>query len=231
MYFAWLGHYTTALIVPAAVGAIYWIGIIGRNQAVEDVAYVLFSVFNVIWATVYLETWKRRGAELAYRWGTLDQRDDLLVEPRPLFTGTLETSPVTGRLEPTYPRWKRNMFRYFVSVPIIAACLFFVFIVMILSFQIQDWWDARLESRGYGFWLSYVPKVLLAVVIALMDEAYFKVAIWLNDMVSVCKLLPIAILHRLLPTGSRKAQRAIGSTADRSPSDWQPERIRCAVSD
>ncbi|XP_043783977.1 anoctamin-8 isoform X7 [Apis laboriosa] len=182
MYFAWLGHYTTALIVPAAVGAIYWIGIIGRNQAVEDVAYVLFSVFNVIWATVYLETWKRRGAELAYRWGTLDQRDDLLVEPRPLFTGTLETSPVTGRLEPTYPRWKRNMFRYFVSVPIIAACLFFVFIVMILSFQIQDWWDARLESRGYGFWLSYVPKVLLAVVIALMDEAYFKVAIWLNDM-------------------------------------------------
>ncbi|XP_076678994.1 anoctamin 8 white walker isoform X5 [Andrena cerasifolii] len=182
MYFAWLGHYTTALIVPAAVGVIYWVGIIGRNQAVEDVAYVLFSVFNVIWATVYLETWKRRGAELAYRWGTLDQRDDLLLEPRPLFTGTLEISPVTGTLEPTYPRWKRNMFRYFVSVPVIAACLFFVFIVMILSFQIQDWWDARLESGGYGFWLSYVPKVLLAVVIALMDEAYFKVAVWLNDM-------------------------------------------------
>ncbi|XP_025157663.1 anoctamin-8 isoform X4 [Harpegnathos saltator] len=182
MYFAWLGHYTTALIVPAAVGVIYWVGIIGRNQAVEDVAYVLFSVFNVIWATVYLETWKRRGAELAYRWGTLDQRDDLLVEPRPLFTGTLEISPVTGRLEPTYPRWRRNMFRYFVSVPIIAICLLFVFIVMILSFQIQDWWDAHLESGGYGFWLSYVPKVLLAVVIALMDEAYFKVAVWLNDL-------------------------------------------------
>jgi len=25
MYFAWLGHYTTALIVPAAVGVIYWV--------------------------------------------------------------------------------------------------------------------------------------------------------------------------------------------------------------
>ncbi|XP_066590008.1 anoctamin-10 isoform X2 [Prorops nasuta] len=182
MYFAWLGHYTTALIVPAAVGAIYWVGIIGRNQAMEDVAYVLFSIFNVIWATVYLETWKRRGAELAYRWGTLDQRDDLLVEPRPLFTGTLEISAVTGRLEPTYPRWRRNVFRYFVTVPVIAVCLLFVFIVMILSFQIQDWWDKGLESSGYGFCLSYVPKVLLAVVIALMDEAYFKVAVLLNDM-------------------------------------------------
>ncbi|KAJ8678448.1 hypothetical protein QAD02_014235, partial [Eretmocerus hayati] len=182
MYFAWLGHYTTALIVPAAVGVTYWVGIIGRNQAMEDVAYVLFSIFNVIWATGYLETWKRRGAELAYRWGTLDQRDDLLVEPRPLFTGTFEKSPVTGRLEPTYPNWRRNVFRYLISLPIVAVCLFFVFVVMIISFQIQDWWDARLESAGYGFWLSYVPKVLLAVVIALMDEAYFKVAVWLNDL-------------------------------------------------
>lgn len=25
MYFAWLGHYTTALIIPAAVGVIYWV--------------------------------------------------------------------------------------------------------------------------------------------------------------------------------------------------------------
>ena len=51
----------------------------------EDVAYVLFSIFNVIWATIYLEMWKRKSAELAYRWGTLDERHDLLVEPRPLF--------------------------------------------------------------------------------------------------------------------------------------------------
>ena len=48
--------------------------------------FVIFSLFNVLWATVYLETWKRYSAELAYRWGTLDQRDELLVEPRPLFT-------------------------------------------------------------------------------------------------------------------------------------------------
>lgn len=27
MYFAWLGHYTTALIIPAAVGVIFWVNI------------------------------------------------------------------------------------------------------------------------------------------------------------------------------------------------------------
>lgn len=35
--------------------------------------------------TTYLQAWKRYSAELAFRWGTLDQRDDLLAEPRPLF--------------------------------------------------------------------------------------------------------------------------------------------------
>jgi Calcium-activated chloride channel len=28
MYFAWLGHYTTALIVPAVVGFIFWVSLI-----------------------------------------------------------------------------------------------------------------------------------------------------------------------------------------------------------
>jgi anoctamin-8 len=58
----------------------------GKDQAREDIGFVIFSLFNVIWATVYLEAWKRYSAELAYRWGTLDQRNELLAEPRPLFT-------------------------------------------------------------------------------------------------------------------------------------------------
>ena len=45
----------------------------------------MFAFFNVIWATLYLESWKRRSAELAYEWGTADQKAELLSEPRPLF--------------------------------------------------------------------------------------------------------------------------------------------------
>lgn len=143
--------------------------------------FVLFSFFNVLWASIYVEAWKRYSAELAYRWGTLDQRDELLVEPRPLFTGVLEVSPVTGRLEPTYPAWKRNMFRYLVSVPVIFLCLLLVFIIMIITLQLQEWWDQKITEQGYFFCLSYLPKILLAVVITMLDEAYYKVACWLND--------------------------------------------------
>lgn len=132
MYFAWLGHYTGALVVPAFLGLFFWVIVLfhldilrfmntilkdklffqiclsNARDSWRDMAYVLFSVFNVLWACIYLQSWKRfiklhlccfikrfilfsykyfsrYSNELAYRWGTLDQRDDLLIEPRPLF--------------------------------------------------------------------------------------------------------------------------------------------------
>ncbi|XP_017773591.1 PREDICTED: anoctamin-8 isoform X3 [Nicrophorus vespilloides] len=194
MYFAWLGHYTTALSIPAVVGFIFWYNnnditplipsslcCNGKHQTLEDLGYVLFSVFNIVWVTTYLQAFKRYSAELAFRWGTLDQRDDLLAEPRSLFRGPLQESPVTGRLEPWQPAWKRHVYRYCVTVPIIAVCLSAVFVVMIASLHVQDWWDNFVQSRGYPDWLGYLPKIMLAVVITLMDEAYFKIALWLND--------------------------------------------------
>ncbi|CAH1111241.1 unnamed protein product [Psylliodes chrysocephalus] len=181
MYFAWLGHYTTALSIPAIFGFIFWLCCNGKHQTLEDVGYVMFSIFNVVWVTTYLQAWKRYSAELAFRWGTLDQRDNLLAEPRPLFRGPLERSPVTKRLEPYHPPWKRHIFRYFISVPIITVCLIAVFCIMIVSLQIQDYWDNFLRNHGLPHWLGYFPKIGLAVIISLMDEAYFKIAIWLND--------------------------------------------------
>lgn len=32
LYFAWLGHYTCALCVPAFLGTILWAGLYGRGQ-------------------------------------------------------------------------------------------------------------------------------------------------------------------------------------------------------
>lgn len=51
-------------------------------QIVEDYCFVAFAFTNVVWATLYLEAWKRRNAELAYKWGTLESEEELVVEPR-----------------------------------------------------------------------------------------------------------------------------------------------------
>lgn len=54
-------------------------------QTSRDICCVVFALFNVVWATLFLERWKRRGAELAYKWGTLDTPSESLEEPRPQF--------------------------------------------------------------------------------------------------------------------------------------------------
>lgn len=49
------------------------------------------------------------------------------------------------------------------------------------TYFLQDWWDSKLPEESVLCCLSVIPKVLLAGAITLMDEAYFKLAVWLND--------------------------------------------------
>ena len=56
-----------------------------HTQKSQDICCVVFALFNVIWATLFLERWKRREAELAFQWGTLDTPAESIEEPRPQF--------------------------------------------------------------------------------------------------------------------------------------------------
>ena len=38
-----------------------------------------------------------------------------------------------------------------------------------------------IKEKGYMTFLSYMPKVLLAIVIPVLDSLYNDIAIWLND--------------------------------------------------
>ncbi|XP_060072109.1 anoctamin-8-like isoform X2 [Ylistrum balloti] len=181
MYFAYLGHYTLALCIPAFLGAFIWL-FQGQDETVDDQWFVAFALFNAFWATLYLEHWKRRSSELAYEWGTLDKKDELLDDPRPLFSGSLRESPVTGRQEPYYAPWKRNLFRYFISWPIIFLCLCVVFVVMLLIFQLQEWINSLVAKADIPGFCTFLPKILLAVSIGILDEVYKKIAYWLNHI-------------------------------------------------
>lgn len=181
MYFAYLGHYTLALCIPAFLGACIWL-FQGQDETVDDQWFVAFALFNAFWATLYLEHWKRRSSELAYEWGTLDKKDELLDDPRPLFSGSLRESPVTGRQEPYYAPWKRNLFRYFISWPIIFLCLCVVFVVMLLIFQLQEWINNLVGKEDIPGFCTFLPKILLAVSIGILDEVYKKIAYWLNHI-------------------------------------------------
>ncbi|KAH3837137.1 anoctamin-8-like isoform X2 [Dreissena polymorpha] len=180
MYFAFLGFYTRLLLAPTVLGVAVWF-LQSSSQVIEDVCFVGFALFNVMWATMYCEAWRRRSSELAYHWGTLDKRSELLQDPRPLYTGYLVTSPVTGRQEPYYPAWMRQVFFYFVSVPVISLCLLVVFCVMLVIFELQEWVNSLVKSQIAPSFCTTLPKILLAICIGILDDIYRKIATWLND--------------------------------------------------
>nr|KAG5706556.1 hypothetical protein BaRGS_028727 [Batillaria attramentaria] len=94
--------------------------------------------------------------------------------------GNLRKSPITGRMEPHYSNWKRNLFRYFVSTPVIILFLGMVFTTMLLIFELQEWVNVLVDKEDIHPYMRFGPKVLLAIGISIFDELYKRVALWLN---------------------------------------------------
>ncbi|XP_054835575.1 anoctamin-8 isoform X2 [Eublepharis macularius] len=178
MYFAWLGFYTSAMVYPAVFGSLLYI-FTENDQTSRDICCVVFAIFNVIWATLFLEEWKRRGAEFAYKWGTLDTPAESIEEPRPQFRGVKRISPVTNAEEFYYPPWKRLLFQCLVSLPVCLFCLSFVFLAMLGCFELQEF---VLSIKELPRIVRFLPKIMLAVIVTACDEVYKKIAYWLNDM-------------------------------------------------
>ncbi|XP_055723379.1 anoctamin-8-like isoform X3 [Salvelinus fontinalis] len=159
MYFAWLGFYTNSMLYPAVVGFLMWI-LAEADQTSQDICCVVFALFNVVWATLFLERWKRREAELAYMWGTLDTPAEPLEEPRRQFRGVKRCSPITGCEELYYPPWKRTMFRWMVSLPICLLCLCFVFLAMLVCLEMQfEFINSYLSLFYIGFYLKDMERL------------------------------------------------------------------------
>ncbi|XP_025115852.1 anoctamin-10-like isoform X2 [Pomacea canaliculata] len=178
LYFAFLGLYTVSLIPPAVIGVIYFVT---SWRSVYREA--IFAIFNLIWSTIFLETWKRYCVELTYSWGTINTAVSKFEEPRANFYGTLGRNPVTGKPEVVYPKWKRALRFYAVTVPVISLCLFVAFLVMLFYFWMQKWADSlHEEDKGWiSFMLLFVPTAIYAVIIGILNSIYRIVAKKLND--------------------------------------------------
>jgi len=176
MYFAFLGFYTLALIPPAFIGVIsFFLG--GDNVN----SMVFFSIFNLVWATVFLEAWKRNCSTLAYKWGMIGFHE--FEEARPQYKGELGINKVTGHMEPQYPKWRRLVKFYCVSLPIVMVCLFLAFLVMLKYFWTQEYANVMKKAHpGFlGVTIGLMPSVIYAVEINVMNAGYRRLAHYLNE--------------------------------------------------
>ncbi|XP_074260128.1 anoctamin-10 isoform X4 [Saimiri boliviensis] len=177
LYFGFLEYFTFALIPMAVIGLPYYLFVW------EDYdKYVIFASFNLIWSTVILEVWKRGCANMTYRWGTLLMKRKF-EEPRPGFHGVLGINSITGKEEPLYPSYKRQLRIYLVSLPFVCLCLYFSLYVMMIYFDLEVWALGLHENSG-SEWTSvllYVPSIIYAIVIEIMNRLYRYAAEFLTS--------------------------------------------------
>ncbi|XP_071315385.1 anoctamin-10 [Trachinotus anak] len=194
-YFSFLDFYTWSLLPPAILGLCitYFSGEVqkemsesvsgSRDTNVEDDSgpavsgHMIQAVFSMLWSTVVMELWKRRSSSASYRWGTLHLAERF-AEPRPGFHGDLGVNPVTGRVEPLFPEWQRDLRMALVSVPVVGLFLGMVVLGMLCFY----WGEAQVQQlhRDWDSLLSqtflYMPSVLHICYTNMLATFYKKVA-------------------------------------------------------
>ncbi|CAF1562961.1 unnamed protein product, partial [Didymodactylos carnosus] len=111
----------------------------------DDIVHILNSILNILWGTCFVVLWRRKQAELAHGWNTLDLDDNLLESPRPTFKGEYRLSPITNKYEPYYPHWKRIVFRCFVTIPVLTSNILLITVCMLFIFRLQSWIDHNIK--------------------------------------------------------------------------------------
>nr|XP_031362975.1 anoctamin-8 [Lonchura striata domestica] len=199
MYFAWLGFYTSAMVYPAVFGSILYT-FTDSDQTSQDISCVVFAIFNVVWATLFLEEWKRRGAEFAYKWGTLDTPAESLEEPRPQFRPlpVPSLSPQEFVLSvQELPRVLRFLPKIILAV-IVTAC---DELYKKVALWLNDMENYRLQS-------AYEKHLIIKIVLFQFVNSYlslFYIGFYLKDMERLKELLLILSLSQSLARQLREA--------------------------
>ncbi len=138
-----------------------------------------FAVFMSIWATLFLEFWKRKEKSAAMRWGTVGYEE--IEQERPEFVGEMKPSPINGSDRLHFPKnlyYTRLLKSSFVVVFMISvviaivAGIFYFRIVMTLSRALVV---SNVQLAGT------IASLLNAIQIQVMNYVYGSVSIYLNN--------------------------------------------------
>uniref|UniRef100_A0A8B9F8D5 Anoctamin n=1 Tax=Amazona collaria TaxID=241587 RepID=A0A8B9F8D5_9PSIT len=150
---------------------------------------VFFAIFMAIWATVFLEFWKRRRAVLTYDWDLIDWEDE---ELRPQFEAKYSqverVNPITGKPEPFQPfpdklsRLMVSVSGIFFMISLVLTAVFAVVVYRLVAMEqfasfkwyfIKKYW--QFATSGTGVCINFMIIMSLNVV-------YEKVAYLLTDL-------------------------------------------------
>ncbi|CAF0827149.1 unnamed protein product [Brachionus calyciflorus] len=183
LYFAWLGFYTKSLLIPAFLGLAMWLSM-GKDEKWDSIFFLVLCSFNLIWSICFNDLWNQRCAELSYKWGTLDMKENLLQDPRPMFKGEYKLNKVNNKLEPHYPEYKRALFRYLITFPTLLAVTGLTIAIMLKMFDLQEFFNHATTNKLLPELMgltNFIPKMIYANIISFLNSVYKRMCTWLND--------------------------------------------------
>ncbi|CAG8436167.1 9494_t:CDS:10 [Diversispora eburnea] len=134
-----------------------------------------YAFFMAVWATLFLETWKRNMAKIQYDWDILDFKKDEL--PRPEFYGTtLRRSPITLKQEIHFP-FSQRFRKFFIS----GFVVFFTLGIVVVTIGVLLIFPKIYIEKKIGNLSSFVTSFVNLVTILILSMIYQNVARWLTN--------------------------------------------------
>ncbi|VDP10952.1 unnamed protein product [Soboliphyme baturini] len=150
----------------------------------DNLVTVLFAIFMSTWAALFLEGWKRRQNELAWKWDLLDfELEEDVIRPEFLRTAKkLAVNPITKETEPYLP-FPERFFRMFTSgvTVLFFLCLFIAFAIGIIIYRVVmihhfDKHESSIVRVYAGLAATAVSALLNLIIIMLLERVYTKLA-------------------------------------------------------
>jgi anoctamin-10/anoctamin-7 len=185
LYFYFLTHYTTWLLLAALMGGIttaYQMCVAGGN--IDSYALPLHGLLMCTWACCFLSHWKQKQKENAMRHGMigyeLSERDNETF--RHHFRVSMGFDLATGKKRPYVNRLHRTR-AWMTTFIVVGMCLLGVTLVVgsILGFQA---WTALGDAEQYGISAEdgqFYAGLMNAAQIIVLNYLYTGVAEWVND--------------------------------------------------
>ncbi|CAD5118244.1 DgyrCDS6968 [Dimorphilus gyrociliatus] len=154
------------------------------RQAFDNKVTPYYALIMCLWGTLFLEFWKRKNAELAYRWD-VDYFEE--TEPdRPQFQGTQKKRDPVTQEEIWYYPFKRQLFKFMFSFSILITMVFFVLIsvAMVILYRVYTAVNLCSDPKICIIVNALVPALLNAISIMLLGKLYeilaYKLTNWEN---------------------------------------------------
>lgn len=169
-YFAFLRFYSLFLAPLSVIGVLsyFFLGNFSR----------FYTYATIIWSIVFLVAWDYKVKLYSAKWGTISSKGNI----HPNFVPErIISDEQTNEKIPIYPRWKRWLSLFLITLPIL---LFMAFISLLLTFVVcvSELVFQRLYQGPFHEYLYYFPTILYAALIPQLNMFYSMLTKKLNRL-------------------------------------------------